>query len=140
MGKQIFIPQTRQEFDRLVKLNPVKFPHPLTQDNFYSLAVQDSEKRLKEIGFTQEEAEDLIEVAYQLRYGYLSNQFNISQEGDKQIIERLIYPRFRGVITFSTLSDIEEIELLDTCSNPSEIARAMREAGDYIFNFKPSEI
>lgn len=67
----------------------------------------------------------------------MSKNFRIYQEGDRQIIERLTYPRFRGVITFnSPLSDIEEIELLDKTNSPTEIARAMREAGDFIINYK----
>jgi hypothetical protein len=60
------------------------------------------------------------------------------QDGDRQIIERLSYPRFKGVVTFnSPLSDIEEIELLDKTNSPTEIARAMREAGDFLINYKP---
>jgi hypothetical protein len=70
----------------------------------------------------------------------MSKQFNIYQEGGLQIIERVVYPRFKGVITFGPLSDIEDIELLDNCSNPLELAKAMREAGDYIINLKPLEI
>lgn len=69
----------------------------------------------------------------------MSNDFRIYQDGDRQIIERLTYPRFKGVITFnSPLSDIEEIELLDKTNNPTEIARAMREAGDFLINYKPT--
>lgn len=68
----------------------------------------------------------------------MSKDFRIYQEGDRQIIERLSYPRFKGVITFNNpLSDIEDIELLDEVINPSEIAKAMREAGEYLMNFKP---
>ena len=38
----------------------------------------------------------------------MSKDYRIYQEGDRQIIERLTYPRFKGVITFnSPLSDIE---------------------------------
>ena len=69
----------------------------------------------------------------------MSKDFRIYQDGDRQIIERLTYPRFRGVITFnSPLSDIEEIELLDKTNSPTEIARAMREAGDFLINYKPT--
>lgn len=68
----------------------------------------------------------------------MSKDFRIYQDGDKQIIERLSYPRFKGVVTFnSPLSDIEEIELLDKTNSPTEIARAMREAGDFLINYKP---
>jgi hypothetical protein len=69
----------------------------------------------------------------------MSKDFKIYQDGDRQIIERLSYPRFKGVITFnSPLSDIEEIELLDKTNSPTEIARAMREAGDFLINYKPT--
>lgn len=68
----------------------------------------------------------------------MSKDFKIYQEGDSQIIERLTYPRFKGAIAFnSPLSDIEDIELLDNCKDPVIIARAMREAGEYIINFNP---
>ena len=70
----------------------------------------------------------------------MSNDFKIYQNGDKQIIERLSYPRFKGVITFNNpLSDIEDIELLDKTNNPIEIATALREAGDYLINYKPKK-
>lgn len=69
----------------------------------------------------------------------MSKDFRIYQDGDRQIIERLTYPRFKGVITFnSPLSDIEEIELLDEIKDPSVIAKAMREAGDCLINYKPT--
>ena len=69
----------------------------------------------------------------------MSKDFRIYQDGDRQIIERLTYPRFRGVITFNShLSDIEEVELLDKTNSPTEIARAMREAGDFLINYKPT--
>ena len=68
----------------------------------------------------------------------MSKDFRIYQDGDRKIIERLSYPRFKGVVTFnSPLSDIEEIELLDKTNSPTEIARAMREAGDFLINYKP---
>ena len=69
----------------------------------------------------------------------MSKDFRIYQDGDRQIIERLSYPCFKGVVTFnSPLSDIEEVELLDKTNRPTEIARAMREAGDFLINYKPT--
>ena len=69
----------------------------------------------------------------------MSKDFRIYQDGGRQIIERLSYPRFKGVVTFnSPLSDIEEVELLDKTNSPTEIARAMREAGDFLINYKPT--
>jgi hypothetical protein len=65
----------------------------------------------------------------------MSKDFRIYQEGDRQIIERLSYPRFKGVVTFN--SPLSDIELLDETRDPSVIAKAMREAGDFLINYKP---
>jgi len=68
----------------------------------------------------------------------MSKDFKIYQDGDKQIIERLSYPRFKGVITFNNpLSDIEEIEVDEDILDAGDIATALREAGDFIINYKP---
>ena len=68
----------------------------------------------------------------------MSNDIRIYQDGDRQIIERLTYPRFKEVITFSSpLSDIEVRELLDETIDPSVIAKTIREAGDFLINYKP---
>ncbi len=61
--------------------------------------------------------------------------FKIYQENGRQIIGRTSYPRVKGVITFGALSDIEEIEFIDNCqTNPGGIARAVREAGEYLLD------
>ena len=66
------------------------------------------------------------------------SKFKIHSKGDKQIIERLSYPRFKGVITFnSPTSDIEDIELIDEVKDALVMAKALREAGDYLMNYKP---
>ena len=68
----------------------------------------------------------------------MSKDFRIYQDGDRQIIERLSYPRFKGVITFnSPLSDIEEIEVYEDILDAGDIATALREAGDFLINYKP---
>jgi len=70
----------------------------------------------------------------------MSNNFKIYQDGDKQIIERLSYPRFKGVITFNNpLSDIEDIEVDEDILDAGDIATALREAGDYLINYKPKK-
>ena len=62
--------------------------------------------------------------------------FKIYTKNDKQIIERLVYPRFIGEITFnSPISDVENISMIDKCDDIMLYAKAMREAGDYIINF-----
>jgi len=64
--------------------------------------------------------------------------FKIYQDGERQIIERISYPKFKGVITFNgPLSDIEEIEVSEDILNAKDIATALREAGDFIVNYKP---
>lgn len=69
----------------------------------------------------------------------MSKDFKTYQNGDKQIIERLSYPRFKGVITFnSPLSDIEEIEVDEDILDAGDIATALREAGDFLINYKPT--
>lgn len=69
----------------------------------------------------------------------MSKDFRIYQDGDRQIIERLSYPRFKGVITFnSPLSDIEEIEVDEDILDAGDIATALREAGDFLINYKPT--
>jgi len=69
----------------------------------------------------------------------MSKDFRIYQEGDRQIIERLTYPRFKGVVTFnSPLSDIEEIEVDEDILDAGDIATALREAGDFLINYKPT--
>ena len=64
--------------------------------------------------------------------------FRIYQEGENQVIEKLTYPRFKGLITFGPLSDIEAIELLDNTTDPLELAKALREAGEFLLNHKPN--
>lgn len=68
----------------------------------------------------------------------MNTDFKIYPEGDRPVIERLVYPRFKGIIAFdSEISDIENIEWLDSTADPISAAKAMREAGEYLANFKP---
>jgi len=70
----------------------------------------------------------------------MDKYFTIHQDGDKQIIERLSYPRFTGEVTFnSSTSDIENIELLDETTDPTILAMAMREAGEFLLTYKKDE-
>jgi len=70
----------------------------------------------------------------------MSKDFRLYQDGDKQMIERLTYPRFTGVITFNnSLSDIEDIEIDEDVLDAGDIAQALREAGEFILNYKPQE-
>lgn len=68
----------------------------------------------------------------------MSKDFKLYQDGDRQIIQRLSYPRFKGVVTFSgDLSDIEDIEVDEDILDAGDIATALREAGDFLINYKP---
>lgn len=67
----------------------------------------------------------------------MSKDFRIYQDGDRQIIERLFYPRFKGVVTFNgSLSDIDEIEVDEDIMDAGDIATALREAEDFLINYK----
>ena len=67
-----------------------------------------------------------------IRSGFLG----IFEKDNKQFIERLVYPRYIGEITFGKDSDIENIEILDELflknMNVQFLAMALREAADYI--------
>ena len=62
-------------------------------------------------------------------------KFRIYQKDNKQMIERLIYPKFTAEITFnSDISDLENIEVDENVFDASDIAKAMREAGEFVIN------
>lgn len=58
--------------------------------------------------------------------------FKIYEQGSDKFIESLSFPRFKGKITFGALSDIEDIDLIDKNASLGDIARIMREAGEFI--------
>lgn len=61
------------------------------------------------------------------------DKFKIYDLDGNKIIEHLEYPAFKAKITFnSKVSDLEDIELFDKCTDPSILARVMREAADYL--------
>lgn len=55
----------------------------------------------------------------------------IGDEG-RQMIRRNKSPRFIAEVTFGQLSDIENIEWIDNCADPLELARAMRKAVEFL--------
>ena len=60
-------------------------------------------------------------------------KFRIYKAENKQMIERLIYPKFTAEITFnSKISDLENIQVDEDIFDAMDIAKAMREAGDFI--------
>lgn len=66
----------------------------------------------------------------------MSQEFKIYQIGDSQIIERLTYPRFTGIIKNSVESDIdiENIEIDENILHAEDITNALREAEEFIIN------
>lgn len=60
------------------------------------------------------------------------SNFKIYSQGSDKFIESLSFPRFKGKITFGALSDIEDIELIDNNASVGDVARVMREAGEFI--------
>lgn len=58
--------------------------------------------------------------------------FKIYTQGSDQFIESLSFPRFKGKITFGPLNDIEDINLIDKNASVGDMARVMREAGEFI--------
>jgi len=64
----------------------------------------------------------------------MDTDFKIYLKGNDHIIERLVFPRFKAKITFDTLSDLSDIEMIDNCTDVMILARAMREAGYYLVN------
>lgn len=60
-------------------------------------------------------------------------KFRIYKAENKQMIERLIYPKFTGEITFnSEISDLENIQVDEDIFDAMDIATAMREAAEFI--------
>lgn len=47
-------------------------------------------------------------------------------------IRRNKYPRFIGRVTMGALSDIEDIEILDNCTDVMKLASSMRKAGEFL--------
>jgi len=64
-----------------------------------------------------------------------SQKFRIYTAENKQMIERLIYPKFTAEITFnSQISDLENIQVDEDVDvvNFMDMATAMREAGEFL--------
>lgn len=66
------------------------------------------------------------------RNGNKQPVYELFERGGKQMIRRNKPPRFVGEVTFGELSDIENIEYLDSCIDPAELERAMKKAGQFL--------
>lgn len=58
--------------------------------------------------------------------------YEMFDRGGVSWIRRNKYPRFVGRITFSTISDIEDVEWLDICTDAPDAAKAMRKASEFL--------
>lgn len=68
-------------------------------------------------------------------YSYCTcpDEFDVYNDDDGNfIIEHLMYPRFRGVVSNDIQSSIDEIELLDDCMNRTMINSSLAEAHSFI--------
>lgn len=54
-------------------------------------------------------------------------------------IRRNKYPRFIGRVTMGALSDIEDIEILDTCTDEMKLTSSIRKAGEFLRKRKSHE-
>ncbi|MDY6148523.1 MAG: hypothetical protein SPI35_05870 [Porphyromonas sp.] len=61
-------------------------------------------------------------------------KFELYTEGGKQFISHNEFPRLRGEVTFSTGSDITNIEMVDFCTDPQVLAQVMQEAGVFLLS------
>ena len=60
-------------------------------------------------------------------------KFRIYTAEGKEMIDRLIYPKFTAEITFnSEISDLENIQVDEDIFDAMDLATAMREAGEFI--------
>lgn len=66
------------------------------------------------------------------------NAHKLTQQGRAWIYERTTWPRFTAECTDlvngqqGDLSDLVNVSFIDTCTDAQALARAMREAGDYL--------
>jgi hypothetical protein len=66
----------------------------------------------------------------------MNKDFKTYKEGNKQIIERLSYPRFNGVVTFNKdLLDIDDIEINEDILDAGDISTALRDAEKFLINY-----
>lgn len=62
-----------------------------------------------------------------------TKKFRIYTAEGKEMIDRLIYPKFTAEITFnSEISDLENIQVDEDIFDANHLATAMREAGEFI--------
>lgn len=60
-------------------------------------------------------------------------KYRIYTADNKQIIERLIYPKFTAEITFnSEISDLENIQVDEDIFDAMDLATAMRETAEFM--------
>lgn len=65
---------------------------------------------------------------------YVTKTFRFYEQGNKFMIERIVFPRFIGEVTIGKQSDIENVEWIDEPTSALEVATLMRKAGDFLNN------
>jgi hypothetical protein len=64
------------------------------------------------------------------------DKFKVYIDAGHKIIEHLEYPSFRAKIKFnSPISDLEDIEMIDNCTDPLILASVMRDAAEFLINY-----
>lgn len=65
----------------------------------------------------------------------MTDRFRIYPEVPNFTIERMVYPRFVGEITFGEFAVVENITMLDKCTNVSLLAKCLKETNEYVYSF-----
>ncbi|MEG1839210.1 MAG: hypothetical protein RR220_07970 [Bacteroidaceae bacterium] len=65
------------------------------------------------------------------RNGNKQEVYELFERAGEKWIRRNKFPRFIGRITFGALSDIDDVEVLDECTD-LELAKSMRKAGEFL--------
>ena len=58
--------------------------------------------------------------------------YEVIPEDGKLFIHRNKFPRFVGEITFGSISDIENLRMIDTCVDVKVLGNAIRKAGEFL--------
>ena len=67
------------------------------------------------------------------------DKFKVYEDAGNKIIEHLHYPAFKAKIKFDYgISDLDDIEMIDQCTDPLTLAKVMREAADFLIDYNTS--
>lgn len=66
------------------------------------------------------------------RNGNKQPVYEVFELDGKMMIRRNTYPRFVGEVMMGPLSDIENVTMLDDCTDPIKLASVMRKAAEFL--------